>query len=85
VVHVICPNGHPLETPREMLDQQALCPFCQAQFQLRLVDSVEYREERAKERARRESRANQLWLRWSIAAAVVVVLGLILLIAFSFS
>ncbi len=85
IVHVICPNGHQLETPREMLDQEALCPFCQAQFRLRLQDSVEYREEQAKEQARREMRAGQLWLRWAIAAAVVVVLGLILLIVFSFS
>jgi uncharacterized Zn-finger protein len=85
IVHVICPNGHELETPREMLDQEALCPFCQAQFRLRLEDSAEYREEKAKERARQEMRAGQLWLRWAIAAAVVVVLGLILLIVFSFS
>jgi len=85
IVHVVCPNGHQLETPREMLDQEALCPFCQAQFRLRLEDSVEYREEQALERARREARAGQLWLRWAIAAAVVVVLGLILLIVFSVS
>jgi hypothetical protein len=68
-----------------MLDQEALCPFCQVQFRLRLEDSVEYREEKAKERARREMRAGQLWLRWAIVAAVVVVLGLILLIVFSAS
>ena len=73
-----------IDAPREMLDQEALCPFCQVQFRLRLQDSVEYREEKAKERARREMRAGQLWLRWAIAAAVVVVLGLVLLIVFSF-
>ena len=79
VAHVDCPNGHTLETPREMLDQDALCPFCQVQFRLRLEDSIEYREEKAKEQERRELRAGQMWLRWAIAAAVVVVLGLILL------
>jgi len=80
LVHVVCPNGHSLETPQEMLGQEALCPFCQVQFRLRLEDSVEYHEEKAKEQARREVRAGQLWLRWAIAAAVVVVLGLIVLI-----
>jgi len=80
IVHVVCPGGHPLETPREMLEQEALCPFCQVQFRLRLEDSVEYREEQAKERHRRDVRAGQIWLRWAIAAAVVVVLGLIVLI-----
>jgi len=79
IVHVVCPNGHSLETPREMLGREALCPFCQAQFRLRLEDSVEYREEKAKEQARRETRAAQLWLRWAITAAVVVVFGLIVL------
>ena len=83
IVHVVCPNGHQLETPREMLGQEALCPFCQVRFRLRLEDSVEYREEKAKERKRREIRASQLWLRWAIAAAVVVVLGLILLVILS--
>ena len=62
-----------------MLGQEALCPFCQAQFRLRLEDSVEYREEKAKERALREIRAGQLWLRWAITAAVVVGFGLIVL------
>ena len=66
-----------------MLGQAALCPFCQVRFRLRLEDSVEYREEKAKERKRREIRASQLWLRWAIAAAVVVVLGLILLVILS--
>ncbi|MFH1267764.1 MAG: hypothetical protein ABIK89_18770 [Planctomycetota bacterium] len=80
IVHVVCPSGHSLETPREMLDQEAMCPFCQIQFQLRLQDSVEYREEKAKEQDRRDLKAGQLWLRLAIAAAVVVVLGLILLI-----
>jgi len=79
IVHVVCPNGHSLETPQEMLGQEALCPFCQAQFRLRLEDSVEYREEKAKERALQEIRAGQLWLRWAITAAVVVGFGLIVL------
>ena len=79
IVHVVCPNGHSLETPQEMLGREALCPFCQVQFRLRLEDSVEYRGEKAKEQKRREIRAGQLWLRWAIAAAVAVVFGLILL------
>lgn len=79
IVHIVCPNGHSLETPQEMLGQEALCPFCQTQFRLRLEDSAEYREEKAKEKALREIRAGQLWLRWAITAAVVVAFGLIVL------
>ncbi len=82
IVHVLCPNGHTLETPREMLDQEALCPFCQVQFRLRVQDSVEYRRQKAKERELREIRLGQLWLRWAIVAVVVVTLGLVGLFVF---
>lgn len=81
VLHIICPNGHELETPREMLGQDAMCPFCQAQFRLRLEDSREYRQERAEEQQRREQKLGKAWMNWAIAAAVVVVLGVIMLVA----
>lgn len=63
-----------------MLGQEALCPYCQAQFRLRYDDSREYRQEQAEELERRERRAAQLWLRWSIGIGLVVVLGVIALI-----
>ena len=81
LLHVPCPEGHILETPREMLGQDAMCPFCQRQFRLRFEDSREYRQERDERRERREQKLGKAWLNWSIAAAVVVVLGLIFLIA----
>ena len=82
---MICPSGHELETPREMLGQDALCPFCQVQFPLRYEDSVEYREQQAKTRALRNQQLSQLWLRWSIVAAVLVFLGLMGMIAVAMS
>src|SRR5687768_12387862 len=35
LLHIPCPNGHELETPLDMLDQEVLCPQCNAQFRLR--------------------------------------------------
>lgn len=81
LVHIPCPAGHELETPREMLGQEALCPFCRVQFRLRLEDSVEYREEQE----RREREAGQKWLKAAIAAAVVVVGAVILMIVMTIS
>jgi hypothetical protein len=78
IVHISCPSGHELETPREMLGHLAMCPFCQAQFHLRWKNSVEYRRRKQEELERKQARAAKLWLQWSIAAAVVVVLSLIL-------
>jgi len=80
LLHVPCPKGHVLETPRDMLGQDAMCPYCQVQFRLRVEDSQEYRRERAEQRERREQKLGKAWLHWAIATAVVVVLGLIVLV-----
>jgi hypothetical protein len=85
IYHIPCPNGHVLETPEEMLNQEVLCPFCQTQFLLDYSHSVEAKEEAERERALREEKAGQLWLRWAIGIAVVVLLGLGVLIAISAS
>lgn len=83
LLHIPCPKGHPLETPREMLGQDAMCPFCQSQFRLRLEHSQEYQREKAERRERRERKLGKAWLHWTIATAVVVILGVILLVAVS--
>ncbi len=80
ILHIPCPAGHELETPRDMLGQDALCPFCQTQFQLRLEDSVEYRKEQEEAQIRREMQLGKSWMYWSIGIAVAVVMGVIVLI-----
>jgi len=83
VVHIACPSGHELETPREMLGQQAMCPFCQAQFLLRFEDSVEYRQRLAQREEYEEAKKAKKWLQLAIVAAVGVVAGLIALMVLS--
>lgn len=73
VFRIPCPKGHILETPSDMVGQQALCPYCNAQFQLRYEDSVEYQEEQAEAKKRREEEVNRLWFKWSIRAVIFVV------------
>ncbi len=79
VLHIPCPSGHVLETPEEMIGQDALCPFCNAPFRVRYDDSLERRRERELEEERRQARAARAWLNWSIAIAAAVVAGVILL------
>lgn len=79
LLHIPCPNGHELEVPPEMLEQDVLCPHCQTQFRLRSKDSVEHRRKRELEMERREYQRGQAWLNWAIAFAVIVVLGLIIM------
>jgi hypothetical protein len=76
ILHIPCPNGHELETPVDMLGQNVLCPHCGAQFHLRREDSIEAQHEREL----REQRRGEAWFRWSIAAAVIVVIGLLAMI-----
>lgn len=83
--HIPCPNGHILETPDDMLDQDVLCPYCETQFTLKKFQSVEETERREKERAIRDERHGQLWLKWAIGIAAVVILGVIVMIAISAS
>ncbi|MBI1902882.1 MAG: hypothetical protein HYS13_17430 [Planctomycetia bacterium] len=82
IIHIRCPKGHELETPMDMVGEDAMCPHCQAQFRLRYEDSKEHREERRKERERREERWGKKALTWSIVLAslvLVFLLGLIIL------
>jgi hypothetical protein len=82
VLHIPCPNGHELETPLEMLDQEVLCPQCQAQFTLRRRDSIEYKKKKEEEDRRREAKASRLALNAAIVAAVLVgllLVGLVLM------
>jgi len=80
-LHIRCPSGHTLETPHDMLGQEALCPFCNVRFRLRREDSLEYREELE----RREEEMGTKWMRAAIIAAIVVIGAIILLIGVTIS
>lgn len=81
LLHIPCPNGHVLETPAEMLDQEALCPHCQTQFRLLRKDSVEYQRQQKLELQRRERRRSDAWLGIAITVVVVVAIAVLILIA----
>ena len=81
LLHIPCPNGHELEVPPDMIDQDVLCPHCQMQFRLRARDSVEHRRKKQMADERRDYERGQAWLNWAIAIAVIVVIGLIVMIA----
>jgi hypothetical protein len=82
LLHIPCPQcKEMLETPVEMLDQEVLCPHCQAQFQLRRRDSVEFKRKKQQEAQIKEIKAGNTWLNLAIVAVVLVVLFLGSLIA----
>ena len=83
LVHILCPNGHELETPMSMVGTDAMCPHCQVAFRLRYEDSTEYREKKQKERDRREAAFSKKALQFAIIAAVLILLSLLVLILLS--
>jgi len=60
-----------------MIGQQAVCPTCNAVFELRLEDSREYQREQDALRQRKEAEAAEKWLKRAIWAAVFIVASLI--------
>ncbi|QDU31272.1 hypothetical protein ETAA8_64250 [Anatilimnocola aggregata] len=81
LLHIPCPNGHELETPPEMLDQDVLCPQCQAQFTLRRKNSVEFKRQQEELEMIRMAKLSKAWLQGAIVAVVLIVIGLGALIA----
>ncbi|MFP6576613.1 MAG: hypothetical protein VB912_15750, partial [Pirellulaceae bacterium] len=83
LLHIDCPNGHELEVPRVMLDQDALCPKCDVRFRLRETDSVEYQLKKKVEMETHERRVENAWLNWTIALGIIVMLFFVTLWAMS--
>ncbi|HVX13466.1 MAG TPA: hypothetical protein VHC22_19940 [Pirellulales bacterium] len=82
IVRIPCPQGHELQTPMDMVNQEVLCPICSTQFYLRYEDSLEYKQEQADLRRRKSEQLNQAALKWAIIAAVVVVVAILGMILF---
>ena len=83
IVHIRCPNGHELETPMSMVGSDAMCPHCEAQFQLRYEDSLEYQDQKIKEREQRDAAFGRKALQWAIVMAALVIIGLLVMIVVS--
>lgn len=85
LLHIPCPNGHQLETPPEMLDQEVLCPQCHAQFKLRRKDSIEFKRHQEEQLMVKEMKTGNAFLQGAIIFAVLIGVGLIALIAITFA
>jgi len=85
VFHISCPNGHELEVPPEMLNEEVMCPHCGSQFLLRERDSVEYKRKKEEDEERRQIKAGKQWFTAAVIIASVVVIALILMMIFAVS
>jgi hypothetical protein len=81
---IICPNGHEVPTPEDMFGMQALCPFCNAQMDLKYEASVEYRQQQELQQRIRDDQTNKFWMKASIFGAIIVGLLLVGMVAMIF-
>jgi hypothetical protein len=79
-----CPQGHVLKTTAAMLDQQVVCPKCNAVFVLRYSDSREHLKEQERAQHEREAEIATRWLRRAIWAAALILASLVGMIVYSF-
>lgn len=80
-----CPRGHMVKAGEHLLEQQVVCPECNAMFLLRREDSLEHRMKEEQARRAREERMAKVWLSRAMLAAAFIVLSLIGMIALSFA
>lgn len=80
VFHIPCPRGHDLETPEEMLGQEALCPICNTQFRLLVENSKEHRQAALEAHRKRQAKSNRRLIYASIAAGVIVVIMIVAMV-----
>jgi len=72
-----CPNGHILHATRDMLDEEAICPFCEEQFELKERNSLAAVEKRELLSEKRQEKQERVFLYWGIGIMVIGVLGVI--------
>ena len=72
IFRILCPKGHELQTPEDMLGTQALCPYCNTQMELRYEYSVEYKKQKELEQRIQDEKTGRFWMTVSIWGAVIV-------------
>jgi hypothetical protein len=84
IYRILCPKGHELQTPAEMLGTKAQCPYCNAVLELTYENSVEHRDELQRQQRineqrqqMREEARGRFWLNIAIVVVVLAVGGLI--------
>ena len=76
-LRIPCPNGHILHATRDMLDEEAICPFCEEQFELKERNSLEAIEKREMLSEKRQEKQERIFLYWGIGIMVVGIVSVI--------
>lgn len=77
VIQVLCPNGHVLNTPEELLGSEAVCLKCKVRFSPTVERSVTYLRNKHRYETQKGAAQGRFWLGVAIVAATVVVTALV--------
>ncbi|MCE9607435.1 MAG: hypothetical protein K8U03_21320 [Planctomycetia bacterium] len=77
VLQVLCPRGHALETPEEMLGTEVICPQCRTQFVPTVERSVAYLRHKQRYENQKEDAKGRFWIAIAVVATAIVVVTLI--------
>lgn len=80
LLHIPCPKGHVLDVDKEMLGQRVQCPVCRSVYDLMLENSLEFIQEKKKERELEEIRLGKVWIVWAIVGLILLLLFLLFLL-----
>ncbi len=80
ILHSICPSGHILEIDRDMIGQQAMCPYCRKTFDIRLEKTVEYLNKKKKAEALADTKMARFYFQFAIIGAVLAVIFIVIMI-----
>jgi hypothetical protein len=76
-LRIPCPNGHILHATRDMLDEEAICPFCEEQFELKERNSLEAIEKREILSEKQQEKQERILLCWGIGIMAVGIVSVI--------
>jgi hypothetical protein len=76
-LQIPCPNGHILHATRDMLDEEAICPFCEEQFELKERNSLEAIEKREILSEKQQEKQERILLCWGIGIMAVGIVSVI--------
>jgi len=71
VLQVLCPRGHILDTPEEMLGTAVICPHCRIRFTPTVERSVPYLRTKQRYEMQKEESQGRFWLAIAIVATAI--------------
>lgn len=72
ILRIVCPRGHELPTPEDLIGTTTICPYCNAQVVVAFENSAEHRQQQQAIAKQREEESSRFGLRIAMIALLIV-------------